>query len=68
MIKQLAVRTPMTFHTTSEQDLNPRPYSVSDHPSVSAHEMMVIDPGEKPTPIVTWNPPVFITHIQPLSR
>jgi hypothetical protein len=25
MIEQLALRTPMTFHTTSEQDLNPRP-------------------------------------------
>jgi hypothetical protein len=54
MFEQLALRTPKTFHTTSEQDLNPRPCEVNDHPSVLAHEMMVIEPGEKPTHILTW--------------
>jgi hypothetical protein len=39
----------MTFHSTSEQDLNPRSDTVNDHPSVLSHEMMVIDPGENPT-------------------
>jgi hypothetical protein len=52
MLEQLALRTPKTF-TTSEQDLNPRPCSVNDHPSVLAHEMMAIQPGEKPTRMLT---------------
>ncbi len=54
MIEQIALHTPKTFHTTSEQDLNPRPYTVNDHPSVLAHEMMTIEPGEKPTHMLTW--------------
>ena len=49
MLEQLVLHTPKTFHTTSEQDLNPRPCAVNDHPSVLTHEMMVIEPGEKPT-------------------
>ena len=48
MLEQLALRTPKTFHATSEQDLNPRPCAVNEHPSVLAHEMMAIEPGEKP--------------------
>jgi hypothetical protein len=47
---------------------NPRPYSVNDHPSVLAHEMMVIEPGEKPTLILTWTPTVFISGIQSRSH
>jgi hypothetical protein len=54
MLEQLVLHTPKTFHTTSEQDLNPRPCAVNDHPSVLAHEMMVIEPGEKPTRMLTW--------------
>jgi hypothetical protein len=51
-----------------EQDLNPRPYTVNDHPSVLSHEMMVIDPGEKPTRILTWKTTAFLSHIQPRSH
>ncbi len=53
MLEQLALRTPMTIHATNEQDLNPRPCTVNDHPSVLAHEMMTIEPSEKPTRILT---------------
>jgi hypothetical protein len=60
--------TPKTFHTTSEQDLNPRPCTVNDHPSVLAHEMMVIEPGEKPPSILTWKTTSFISHIQSRSH
>jgi hypothetical protein len=56
MIEQLDLHTPKTFHTTSEQDLNPRPCTVNDHPSVLAHEMMAIEPGEKPACMLTWGP------------
>jgi hypothetical protein len=45
MLEQLVLHTPKTFHTTSEQDLNPRPCSDNDHPSVLVHEMMSIEPG-----------------------
>jgi hypothetical protein len=58
----------MTFHRTSEQDLNPRSCTVNDHPSVLTHEMMVIDPGDKPTYILTWKPPSFINHNQSRSH
>jgi hypothetical protein len=34
MFEQLTLHTPKTFHVTSEQDLNPRPCTVEDHPSV----------------------------------
>ena len=68
MLEQLALRTPKTFHTTSEQDLNPGPCSVNEHPSVLAHEMMTIDPGEKRTFILTWKTTAFLSHIQPCSH
>jgi hypothetical protein len=55
-VDQLVLRTQMTFHTTSEQDLNPRSNTVNDHPSVLSHEMMTIEPGENPTCILTWKP------------
>jgi hypothetical protein len=64
MLEQLALRTPKSFHTTSEQDLSPRPCVVNDHPFVLTHEMMTIEPGEKPTRMLTWKPTVFISHIQ----
>jgi hypothetical protein len=64
----LALCTPKTFHTTIEQDLNPRPCTVNDHPSVLAHEMMAIDPGEKPTRMLTWKTTSFLYHIQPRSH
>ncbi len=53
---------------TSEEDLNPRPCTVNDHPSVLAHEMMTIEPGEKRTLILTWKTTVFISHIQSRSH
>ncbi len=68
ILEQLALRTPKTFHTTIEQDLNPRPCTVNDHPSVLAHEMMVIEPGEKSTLMLTWKTTVFLSHIQPRSH
>jgi hypothetical protein len=52
----------MTFHTTVEQYLNPRACVVNDHPSVLAHEMMTIEPGEKPTLMLTWKPTDFISR------
>jgi hypothetical protein len=68
MLEQLALRTPKTFHATIEQDLNPRPCAVNDHPSVLAHEMMAIEPGEKPTRMLTWKTTSFLSHIQPRSH
>jgi hypothetical protein len=63
MLEQLVLHTPKTFHATIEQDLNPRPCEVTDHPSVLAHEMMVIEPGENPTLILTWKTITFLSLI-----
>jgi hypothetical protein len=49
MLEQLTLRTPLTIDATKEQDLDPRPCSYIEHPSVLAHEMMKIEPGEKPS-------------------
>jgi hypothetical protein len=68
MLEQLVLLTPKTFHTTSKQDLSPRPCSVNDHPSVLTHEMMVIEPGEKPTLMLTWKTTSFLSHIQTRSH
>jgi hypothetical protein len=58
----------MTIHSTNEEDLNPRASTVNDHPSVLAHEMMVIETGENPTYMFTWKTTVFISHIQSRSH
>jgi hypothetical protein len=58
----------MTFHTTLGQDLNPRSCEGNDHPSVLSHEMMTIDPGGKPTRMLTWKSTTFIHHIQSRSH
>jgi hypothetical protein len=63
MLEQLAFRTPLTIHGTNEQDLNPRSWEANAHASVMAHEMMVIESGEKPTRMLTWKPTVFLSHI-----
>ena len=46
-----------------EQDLEPRPYSNIEHPSVLAHEMMTIEPGENPSRKLMWKPRVWFSHI-----
>ena len=56
MLEQLVFRTPMTIPATNEQDLNPRPCADNAHPSVLAHEMMAIEPGETPSRMLTWKP------------
>ena len=68
MLEQLALHTPLTMHATNEHDLNPRPCTVNDHPFMLAHEMMEIDPGEKPTSMMTWKPTSFISHIMTHSH
>ena len=68
MLAQLAPHTPLTIHATNEQDLNPRPCAVNDQPSVLADEMMAIEPGEKPTRMLTWKPSSFLSHIMPRSH
>jgi hypothetical protein len=68
MLDQLDLPTPKTFHTTSEQDLNPRPCTGNYHPSVLTHEMMEIEPGENPTCMCAWKTTSFIRNIQPRSH
>ena len=63
MLAQLAPHTPLTIHATNEQDLNPRTCPVNDHPSVLVDEMLVIEPGENPTLMLTWKSTVFLIHI-----
>ena len=68
MIDQLTLHTTLTIHETNEQDLNPRSYSVNDHPSVLVDEILEIEPGEKPTHMLTWKPTDFLSHIQSRSH
>ena len=63
MLEKLTLRTPLTIDATKEQDLKPRPCSNNDHPSVLAHEMMAIEPDEKPSRKLTWKPTEWISHI-----
>jgi hypothetical protein len=56
MLEKLALHTPLTIHATYEQDLNPRPCAVNDHPFVLADDMMANEPNEKPTHMLTWKP------------
>ena len=62
-LEQLTLCTPLTIGATKEHDLDPRPYSNIDHPSVLVHEMMTIEPGENPSRKFTWKPTVWISHI-----
>ena len=39
-----------------------------EHPSVLAHEMMAIEPGEKPSRKLTWKPTAWISHIMRRSH
>ena len=68
MLEQLALRIPSTIPTTKEQDLNPRPCAVNDHPSVLTHEMMVIESCDKSTRKLTWKPTGFLSHIMSRSH
>jgi len=61
-------RLNVPFLVNSWSHLNPRPWTVNDHPSVLAHEMMVIESGEKTTHMLTWKPTSFISHIQSRSH
>ena len=68
MFEQLTLRTPLTIDVSKEQDLDPRSCSNIEHPSVLACEMMVIEPGEKPSRNLTWKPTSWITHIMRRSH
>jgi hypothetical protein len=63
MLEQLTLRTPLTIDATKAQDLNPGPCSNIEYPSVLAHEMMAIEPGEQPSRKLTWKPTAWISHI-----
>ena len=63
MLEQLTLHTPLTIDATKAQDLNPGSCSNIEYPSVLAHEMMTIEPGEQTSCKVTWKPTTWISHI-----
>jgi hypothetical protein len=56
MLQQLALHTQKIMKTTSTQDLDPRPLTNHDHPSVLPFEMFTLDPGDPPSRSLNWNP------------
>jgi hypothetical protein len=68
MLEQLTLRTPLTIDATKAQDLNPGPCSNIEYPSVLAHEMMAIEPGEQSSRKLTWKPTAWISHIMRRSH
>ncbi len=68
MLEQFAFRNPLEIHATNDQDLYPQPCTDNTHTSVLVHEMMVIDPGEKPSRMITWKTTVFLSHIMRRSH
>ena len=63
ILEQVSFCAQQTIHTTRGQDLNPRLFSDNADPSVLAHEMMTIEPGENPSHVLTWKPTDFLSHI-----
>jgi hypothetical protein len=64
MLHQLAFHTQQIIKATSTQDLDPRPLSNNDHPSVLPFEMYVIESGEPPTHLLNWKSLGFLSHIK----
>ena len=63
-LQQFVFHSQQTVQVTSDQDLDPRPYTDNSPTSVLPHEMTVIEPGENPTRTLTWKSVVFLSHIK----
>jgi hypothetical protein len=64
MLHQLTLSTQQITKSTSTQDLDPRPSSNNDHPSVLPFEMYAIKPGEPPSRSPSWKFLGFHIHIK----
>jgi hypothetical protein len=64
MLQRLALHTEQITKLTSTQDLDPRPLSNNDHPSVLPFEIYAIEPGEPPSRSLSWKPLGFLSHIK----
>jgi hypothetical protein len=62
ILQQLVFHTQQITKATSTQDLDPRPLTNNDHPSVLPFEMYSIESGEPPTRSLCWKPLGFISH------
>jgi hypothetical protein len=64
MLQKLTLHFQQIIKTTSTQDLDPRPLTNHDHPSILPFEMYVIESGETPSHILKWSPVGFLRHIK----
>ena len=64
MLQQLAFHTEQIIKATNTQDLDPRPLTNNDHPSVLPFEMCALEPGETPSRTLNWKPMGFLNHIK----
>ena len=64
MLQQMTLHTQQIIKTTSTQDLDPRPLSNNDHPSVLPFEMYTLDAGESPSHSLNWKSLGFLSHIK----
>ncbi len=62
ILQHLTLHTQQITKATSTQDLDPRPLTNNDHPSVLPFEMYVIEPGEPPSRSLSWKPLGFLSH------
>jgi hypothetical protein len=64
MLQQMVFHTQQITNSTNTKDLDPRPLSNNDHPSVLPIEMYAIEPGEPPSRSLCWKPLGFLSHIK----
>jgi hypothetical protein len=63
MLQILVFHTQQITKVTSTQDLDPRPLTYNDHPSVLPFEMYAIEPGEPPSRSLSWKSLGFLSHV-----
>ncbi len=64
ILQQLTLHSHQIIKTTSTQDLDPRPLTNNDHPSILPFEIHDIETGETPSHILKWIPLGFLSHIK----
>jgi hypothetical protein len=64
MLQQWDLHTQQIIKATSTQDLDPRPLTNNDHPSVLPIEMYALEPGDPPSRALNWKPLGFLSHIK----
>jgi hypothetical protein len=68
MLEQMVLHASQVIRATSTQDLDPLPLTSNDYPSVLAHEMYALEPGDIPSRILSWKALGFLSHVKRRSN